>query len=396
MSTILKNLYEFTTQSLEPNSLTSSPLLSDDFASWSSFMSGEDTKLRSEITNYLMGATSACEKQIWLTAHQHQLVFISNLISGFLFRKKERWQSHCSSAQIRKHYYVSLSLIEELFDFVSEMFPNYYNYNQKLTDFRLKEVLPSLRKEIFDLQLFVDNGAVAIELSKIVVRSLQTIVGDRPSMNDVRYIRHLCATVRAQPNLDTLLFVDILIKLNFNQPEFFLYQIGILDNQLFNVNGLHEQRELLSRHKYDLRKIKPNISYSLYPLQSTLMSDLEQYYQEREEAVESLLQIRREATMDRVAPNQAFRILMDMTVPQLALFFRIQMEVGLLIKEQISEVFTFVAQHFYTEKAYFISSTNMLKLSSTIEFNTVLKVYDMLSMMIKWLDEQFGVSNYSR
>ena len=106
------------------------------------------------------------------------------------------------------------------------------------------------------------------------------------------------------------------------------------------------------------------------------------------------MNLRRVAINDKTEAEKSFRMKMNLSVPQLALFFRIQIESGLLAKESLTEVFNFFAHHFYTERTQFISASNLLVRSTNAEFANALKVKDALDSMIRWLDEHYHVNNY--
>lgn len=112
--------------------------------------------------------------------------------------------------------------------------------------------------------------------------------------------------------------------------------------------------------------------------------------------LEKLLNHRRQAMQDKMDAEKTLRLLLDMTVPQFALFIRVLKETQVILKTGITEVCTFFAMHFYTDKSLFISSSNLLKRSTDVEFATVLKLWDMLTDMQNWLDEKFSVRNYKR
>ncbi|RZK42696.1 MAG: hypothetical protein EOO90_06555 [Pedobacter sp.] len=396
MKTNLNNLYEFTLKSLDPDKLATDCLSGQDIDCWRKYLSGEVDDLRYQLVAFLLGPTPVKEKSQFMTAAQQQLVFISDQLSNFLFRQKRKWRNHKHANLIRSNYLLSISCIEELLAFTELYFPDYFNLRLKLSNFSLQAVLPELRNELNRLSSVLGDWDISSRLFECVTRGLGHLLNGRPSRSDTQYIRMICKRLGEAPVADEAALTVFLLEMDFNQPEFYLLQVYQLDRSLFGIHGLAEQRELLWHRKTDIQKIKHDSRFRLHPGQPPITTELQQYFTEREVALEALLELRRAAAKDRVPAEQAFRILMDMTVPQLALFFRIQMEIGLMVKEQISEVFNFVAQHFYTEKAQFISSANMLKLSTTIEFNTVLKVHDMLTSMIKWLDDQFAVSNYSR
>ncbi|HKG07996.1 MAG TPA: hypothetical protein VKB19_16130 [Pedobacter sp.] len=395
MTDVLKRLYVFTTGSLEPETLVCKTLTNHDFTNCRTFFKVAGKDFRSDLVEVLLGTSSEAEKKIWFSSVQEQLIFISDLLNAYLFREKRKWQHHRYAGKIKNTYLYALSFIDGLLDEAERQFPDYFNKDLKLTNFRMKERLPGLRVYLHKLKNLLRERGISGDLCGIITGGLKNLIGYHPSNNDVAYIHRLYYCIHAEDVLDEASVMLILLKMDFNQSDFYLYHINQLDKYLLEVHGLHQQQERLLEWKMDLLKVQM-AGPKLHPAKSSLVRNLELYFEEREQALFNLMEIRRAAASDKISVEQAFRILMDMTVPQLALFFRIQMEVGLILKEQIGEVYNFVAQHFYTDKAQFISSSNMLKLSTTIEFATVLKVHDKLSLMINWLDEQFGVRNYSR
>lgn len=346
---------------------------------------------------YLLGTADDLQKQIWLKAQQQQLVMLSNQVNQYLFRDQRLWANHPQAMQIKLQYGRSLACFEELLSFAEQQFPAYYDPNVKITDFRLRNVLPGLRHLVAELKIYLERKEIAPKLCSIIIKGMNSIsVPGKLSDAGAKYLMHLIHEIEKLTELNQTNLVELLIRLDFNQPEFYLYQANAMTGRLQQIDGLHEELEYVLQQKEDLRDREVGIPFSLYPQQAPLKQELQQYYTEKAAYLEELLELRRTAMQDRYDSEHAFRILLGMSVPQFALFIRVLKERRIILKEGITEVFTFFSRHFYTDKAAFISAQNLLKRSTDVEFSTVLKLWDTLDGMMNWLDDKFHVRNYQR
>ncbi|MEB0261964.1 MULTISPECIES: hypothetical protein [unclassified Mucilaginibacter] len=160
------------------------------------------------------------------------------------------------------------------------------------------------------------------------------------------------------------------------------------------IQGLHEQKEMLliERNKlYDLHLNKERT----FPGSSELYHDLDNFLNEKHNFVKELVKLRREAVSDLEAAKAGARFQINLPVPQFGLFIRMQIEKGLLVKENIGELFGFFATHFYTANAPFISAESLQKKSTDVEFSTAQKMKGHLIGMLNWLNANYNLSNYN-
>lgn len=390
-------LLAWVTQSLAPSELLKNELTSADFDNWKVLLKTECAEWRLAMSIFLLGTQDELNKQKWLKAQQQQLIMLSNQINQYLFREQKLWTNHPQVVQIKLHYVQALACFEELLSFSEQQFPTYYDSTLKITDFRLRNVLPGLRHLASNLKIFFEDKAIDPKLCSLIIKGMNgLLVAGRLSDAGARYFMNFIHEIESLQDLNQSTLIELLIKLDFNQPEFYLYQTNAVTGTLQQIDGLHEELEYILQQKENLRSVKIAIAYSLYPQHTSLRLELHQYYTEKAAYLEELLLLRRTAMQDRYDSERAFRILLGISVPQFALFVRMLKERQIILKEGITEVFTFFSRHFYTDKALFISSHNLLKRSTDVEFATVLKLWDMLESMMNWLDEKFHVRNYKR
>jgi hypothetical protein len=72
-----------------------------------------------------------------------------------------------------------------------------------------------------------------------------------------------------------------------------------------------------------------------------------------------------------------------------------QIEKGILVKENLGDLFKFFATHFYTPNAEYISADSLQKKSTDVEFATAQKLKGQLIGMLNWLNTNFNLSNYN-
>lgn len=389
------SLQVFFTQSVAPVSLLDRAFSEDDFNRWKKFLANEGQNFILALKDKMPDFVGYTHHPLALGSAQKQWVMLSDEINFYLFRQKKIWSTHVNADMIKIHYLYSLSFIDQLLGYWRVNFPEYYDRDVKLTDFCLKNKLPQLRHQVSSLQEILKGAGINKELADIVLTGLYNLLRSKMlSESNSQYITGLLSEIKTSKSLDENSLILILTKCNFNQPELYLYKVTRLGEKLIDINGLHEQVEFILQLKKEINEVKVKRGMSLHTRQDSLKKDLTGYFTEQISYLEEVLILRRAALLDKYESEKAFRLLVRLSVPQLALFFRVLMETGLLAKQDIREVFNFVAQHFYTEKTSFISSQNMLIKSSNVEFSSAIKIYDMLKTMIQWLDEKFNVKDF--
>jgi hypothetical protein len=190
-------------------------------------------------------------------------------------------------------------------------------------------------------------------------------------------------------------FIDYLIINDFNLPEFFLFCVDTWSKRLIEMDGLFEQREMLLDVKSHLFDI--SLAYGLkFPFtHDRLYNELNKFLTEKYALVKEKLKISRQFALVDGQNSRAKRIMVNLSVAQLGLFIRVQVEKGILMKEHIGELFAFYARHFYTPNTNFISPESLQKKSSDVEHATAIKLKAQLISMINWINTNYNLSNFN-
>ena len=396
MTFSFRSLNVFIIQSINPT-LINKKLLPRDFDNWRKFLESEINTIQMELLENIYGAGTEEDKRKFLNVIQKQVVMLSDQLDRYLFRDKKIWSMNTGAGLIKANYLHTLTSLEDFLNYSLVQFPSYYDLQIKSTNFCLRKVVPQLRVMVFEIKSALVDAGIDHILSDIVVKGLNEHISiGKLSPKNIDYFSKVLDGIREILILNDDSLINVLMQMNFNQPEFFLYQIKLISKQLFAANGLHEQQETVLRMRETVRLNLSRRTMSLHADQLTINEEMFQYLTEKSDYLDECMNLRRVAINDKTEAEKSFRMKMNLSVPQLALFFRIQIESGLLAKESLTEVFNFVAHHFYTERTQFISASNLLVRSTNAEFANALKVKDALDSMIRWLDEHYHVNNYQK
>lgn len=384
-------------QALSPSALMSRDLSPEDFARWIVYSENKGAKWKISISSYMLGHSATNDKKQFLKAQQQQLVSLINQVNQYLFKGMRLWSFSPHAPRIKNLYVSVLNTFEDLLNYAEKYFSEFYDETVRISDFRIKKILPELRNLTNEFQNLLDTANIDSELSIIILKGIRAIsMPGKLSNASLKYIYKLVQQVSSLTTLNKQTLVDLLIANDFNRPEFYLYLTNRMSMKLERIDGLHEQLEYIIQQSDELERVRPPFDCRFNVDECSLKEELHSFFEAKTTYLEKLLRHRRLAMQDKVDADKAFRLLLDMTVPQVALFIRVMKETQVILKTGITEVCTFFAMHFYTDKSLFISSTNLLKRSTDVEFATALKLWDTLIAMENWLDEKFSIRNFRR
>jgi hypothetical protein len=397
MEHIFPKLLVWVDQEISPAGIHNRTLLPSDFQNWRSFVESQATQWRLQLSAFLLSNADLAKKKDVLRVQLQQLVRLSNLVNAYLFKDRKWWGAHPSAAQIKEHYAITINFIEEMLRFAQQDFPQYDVSDSKVSNFRLRAVLPGIRTQLSNIQKVVLDYHINNDLVTLILKTLKRISAPgNLCVRHISYINKLAKEIGELKHPDDPTVEELLIKLDFNQPECYLYFANKINGGMNQLTGIHEEIDKVTMEKENVRNQYSHPNWSLHPESPSLKEELLLYYSEKIAYLEHIASNRRQAMQDKVDAEHAFRMLISMSVPQFALFLRVLKETQVILKNGMTEICTFFAMHFYTDKAPFISSSNLLKRSSDVEFTTVLKLWDTLTAMLEWLDKNFNVRDYRR
>lgn len=393
MNLISEQLQLFVNDSLNPQKFAGNHFSNKEFERWQVFLTKEIAELRYNLSS-LPDPKNRRNKAEIVTCI-NEIVYLSNTINGYLTRIFPVWKSHPQADQIRLNYLFSLNSLEGLITKLPASLAGISGL-VKITNYSLPQVKMELKQrlKLITAHFYLTNIDEAFK--EIVLAGLTHLMLQKNiRLVDQHYFINLSQLILDEKELHSRQLMDLLIANDFNLPEFFHYCVKYWRKRMSEIPGLHEQQEMLITEKDLLYNTHIKRGLRMPDASSALYKDLDQFLFEKNAYVKSLLRVRREAIMDKEKANAGIRFLMNLPVPQFGLFIRMQIEKGLLPKENIGDLFSFFALHFYTPNTLFMSAESLQKKSTDVEFSTAQKMKGQLIGMLNWLNSNFNLSNYN-
>ena len=393
MKNISVHLQKFVKLSLHPTTLAGQQLTTNEFEKWKIFINEEIAKL--SVVAFKASVIYREYKFDELLPLTDQLIDLSNTINSYMLRYTKVWKTNSGGDQIKQHYLLTCQVFEDFMESVAKRFPS-LGAKMVYSDFALWRIKQELKLLANTADQHLQKQIIGPEIRNVLLDGIRHMIGQRLlKRKDDLYLRRLMADIIKTKFDDSGRLIDFLIKNDFNMPEFFLFCVANWTGQLNDLEGLYEQKQFLldvKTHLYDLT-LSRDIKYP--DSKNYLYIELNNFLTEKYSIIKERLKISRQLASDDQLRPRAKRMLINLSVAQLGLFIRLQVEKGFLAKEHLGELFAFYARHFYTPNTDFISSESLQKKSTDVEHATAKKLKAHLIAMLNWLNTNYNLSNYN-
>jgi len=388
MNFIPIKLQQFVRESISPQNLIGKHISPQEFIKWKNFLTQE---IRSVNFHFLNASSLSQDVATQLT----QIVNLSNVVNSYILKKFKLLRDHPQAKKIKDHYNYTLNLLDELILRSNDLFPGEAG-KIKIPQSNLFETISTLKTAYYKLTDFLQVSEIEEELSEIVLSAISKYIQKKNITGaDAEYILSLITLLINKFPFDNQQLTGLLITHDFNIHEFYLYCIKSWKNRLGDIAGLHEQREMLLAEKDRLYDLHTEKGLTMPCHKKNLAAELDAFLKEKYDIVSQMVKLRRKLFEDTQKSKTGRRFQINLPVTQFGLFIRMQIERGLLAKENLGELFAFFATHFYTPNALYISADSLLKKSTDVEFSTAQKLKAHLIGMLNWLNSNYNLSNYN-
>ncbi|WEA00719.1 hypothetical protein [Mucilaginibacter sp. SJ] len=389
MTAALKQLSSFIRHSLRPEILFNSSLTDRDFENWKNFVKEKTGQLQMFLID--RNTNSAAPP----SARNMQSIFrIVTILSDCVrkYKLSELWTGRPDREQVRLFYRYTCSKLEDV------LAPFYFHPLYKGVPISLF-ALPDVK-----MQLKVGRGQLAnyfaavhdTPLSEVLDHTFSDYLRKKSlTWADYRFLESVVKHTLELKDLDSDKLADLLIALNFRVPEFFVYYVNRWIAQIQETSDVRQQIEYILTQKQRLSYIMITGIVERSGGKISVADELSKYLDEQYVYLKRVLKLQRSTVKDQELQRSARRFPVGLSVPQLGLFIRLQIERGILQKDHKAQLFSFFADHFYTSNAMYVSADNLQKKSTDVDFSTAQKLKGELIGMINWLNLNFNLSNYS-
>lgn len=393
MKNISVHLQQFIVDSLHPNTLAGQRISSNEFEKWKSFISQEIEKLYLQTLRANFNGRNSTE---WYVAGViGHVTELSDIVNGYLIKYARLWQNHGAASEIKQSYIFTCQAFESFIEALVKKYPA-IGAGTRFPDHSLFNVKTRLKNDLKKVRHHLDINNIDSGLNDVVTEGIYHIVQQNNLLRGHElYLRRLMADIIKHPFRSSQDCIDYLIINDFNLPEFFLFCVDTWSKRLIEMDGMFEQREMLLDVKSHLFDISFAHGLKFPFTHDRLYNELNKFLTEKYALVKEKLKISRQFALVDGQNSRAKRIMVNLSVAQLGLFIRVQVEKGILMKEHIGELFAFYARHFYTPNTNFISPESLQKKSSDVEHATAIKLKAQLISMINWINTNYNLSNFN-
>lgn len=338
----------------------------------------EKEKIRLHIMEEVFNASE--EKVLLLLIDKYQSVFIRLMDQLHVYRKGIKKQDEYW--ELSKYLFDHLN---ELLCFLQVHYARYFNMEQKMPCIKIehacKEILPKIETIAAALKRTVIND----KLIKLILQPLEHFVsGDNISYEQAQYIKtatneFLAFDVTAAQEDIAVTIKKILVSLDYNHPDISLYYINELDLLVAEEESVQGKLRILKYQLKEANQITVKPDHILYPdlpgLKEQIVNWLNEeiYFHEMEQMI---------VAAQPPGTSGEAKIHTTLSVPQLALLFRLLKEEQLITNTNQSELLKVVANNFTTMHKENFSYGHLHGKYYKIEANTKRTVYDILMKLL--------------
>jgi len=320
-----------------------------------------------------------------------QLISLSNTMNGYLFRWASLWEAHPQADRIKLFYRMARNIIEQLIDDLLLATTN-ETPDLAISDYSIMSVVIALKAVYKSLYERLQADDIDPGLRRLLLDNLLLLIRRRHlTYRDAAYIENLCAAIMQLPKPGTNELKQLLFTLDFNCPEFFMYWVNNWQDELSDLPGLHEQLEMITLEQEKVNNLRSKGIEPMLRSEASLKTDLQNFLGEKAHLLKQLIKLRRIVLQDNELARSAARLRINLPVAQFGLFIRLQIESGLLPKENLGQIFNFFAANYSTKQTLFISPESLQKKSTDVEHQTAQKMKGHLIGMVNWLNVNYPI-----
>jgi hypothetical protein len=336
----------------------------------------EKEKIRLRMMEEVFNAEE--EKLLLLVIDKYQSVFTRLMDQLYLFQKTiKKTDSRYEAARCLFDH------LEELLSFLQLHYRKYFNLQQKMPDLKIDQTVKELQPRIASIGAHLKKSAVPEKLVHLILRPLDNFI----ELKTTSYAetQYLCRVTDELPGITSdvgeveVLVRKTLISLEYNSSDICTYYTNELDRLVSAEDSVQNKLRLLKLQLKAINQVALTHSHILHPGLPGLKEQLVNWLNEE------IYFYGMEQTTSALQPQGAageVKIHTSLSVPQLALLFRLLKEEQLITNSNQSELLKIVAANFTTLQKEQFSYGHLHGKYYKIEASTKRSLYDILMRLL--------------
>ncbi len=329
----------------------------EEFEKIKTFFSSEYRRIKTSFRRKVIsGEGESCLKDYFVT---HQIGLIEILDHTF--------EAYSSISSHKDGYNIVIEYLQEanenLLSLIRNEFSGYFNDNVRAPKSFIEKAQQDLSAKLDRLELISSNEYVEPQLIDPVISSFRKCLDGSDNALTFKQLHYLKLLQEEVCQIDfsindlnwrRLNLCNVLIKLNFNDPNFFKFYTDHINKALLTCETLSDRIDQASYFYKAISQIAVIHGVGLHDSKldvkqqslEWISCELDYLHQKQR------LQL---SSKEAFQIKSDFKIIFDLSVSQLGYLFKIFIETGIIQNKNASEIIRFLAKFVKTKKAEFVS-----------------------------------------
>jgi hypothetical protein len=338
----------------------------------------EKERIRLQIMEEVFNARE--ERTLELLIDKYQSVFIRLIDQLYAYQQTNKKQQEYKLLSKALYEYLN-----ELLYFLQIHYAKYFNHFQKMPFIKMEHIKKELKPKLETIIAAFQRTILNEKLIRLIIQPLEQFISSNTiTYNESQYMKAITGELLAIDTTvqeeDIIAIVKkILISINFNSPELTAYLINELDTLVADEESVQGKLRILKYQLKEINQVTIKPEYALHNDYSSLKKQIINWLNEE------ILFYQAEHAVVIAMPNPIIsdtKIHTSLSVPQLALLFRLLKEEQLITNTNQSELLKVVSGCFTTMHKESFSYGHLHGKYYKIEQHTKRTVYDMLIRLL--------------
>ncbi|NOT77010.1 MAG: hypothetical protein HOP08_18965 [Cyclobacteriaceae bacterium] len=367
------------------STIKSKSSLGEQFANTRKAVAEEKARVRN---SFAMQVVAFQDKdQVTRYVHYHQSCLITFIDELYLLATQEAPKKNVLNVALRSEAFFFCDQVEGILDFIQVEFKSFFNVEAKVPELKRSVFVKRFSREASRLEEFVLVNQINPVLAGILTSTSRAFLSAmRITYRLMSYVEDLVAQVLnlkedatfKEPNAA---IQAILLSLNFNSPEYFRYYTAHIQTDFepdaaatlaFYFKQVNQSRQ------------QPGVAYDINS--PSIREDLSNWLREEILFIQNKLPARARQIEEPTAEKDDFKVELDMSVSQFALFTKAFVESGVIQNKNVSELIRFLSKFVKTKRSGTISPESLRIKYYDVESSTKDAVKNLLHTAIGYIN----------
>jgi len=358
---------------------------------WFDVVQIEEQKVKTTITESVLKLTNETHIEIFIHTYQRRLTALADKLYTYQNFPKVTFDFPDNNPiNFQKLHSATYQTIEEIIDYLQINFSKFFLFDERPPRRKILIAVMQFTQSITDIQGLTNEPNIFLNS---VISAFSEVIHspEKITYRKIDYLHKLSNEILSfnhqSIESDFTIFLKYkLFYMNFNSVSFSVVLTSEYDKEQKAIASVNEKIEKLSWYLKRITQVPVQNNFVYNPNHKSLKDQVTHWLIEELYFLEKLLVL---STLSNQELNNnkvfVFKILTDLSVPQLAYFLRILVETEVIKNPNDKELLKFYAQNSRTKKTENISSESLRVKFYNIEDNTKEEVKSIIIKLLNFI-----------